>query len=112
MDIFCLTASLWDILDKERMCLYVILDAVCPPTSARFLDFRGFDAVALHPDRGHLYRALDRFRPCMRLIDFQKNDILTRTGMKRVRFVNCWRRRRKRCSLLPRVFLNKKRSNR
>ncbi len=47
----------------------------------------GGSMLLLYPDGRRLYRSLDRFRRRMRLIDFQKNDILTRTGMKRTRFM-------------------------
>ena len=87
MDVFCLTTSLWDILDMERMCLHVLQNTVCSASLSCLIDFWWLDALALYPDGRRLYRSLDRFRRRMRLIDFQKNDILTRTGMKRTRLM-------------------------
>lgn len=84
---FCLITSLWDILDMERMCLHVLQITLCPASLSCLIDFWWLDALALHPDGRCLYRTLDRFRPCVRLVDLQKNDILTRTGMKRTRFM-------------------------
>ncbi len=84
---FCLTASLLDILDMERMCPHVLQNTLCPTSLSCLIDFWWLDALALYPDGRRLYRSLDRFRRRMRLIDFQKNDIFTRTGMKRTRFM-------------------------
>ncbi len=84
---FCVTTFIWDILDIERMCLLVLQNILCPTSLSCLINFWWFDVLALYPDGGRLHRASRRFDTCMRLIDFQKNDILTRTGMKRTRFM-------------------------
>lgn len=71
----------------ERMCPHVLQNTLCPTSLSYLIDFWWLDALALYPDGRRLYRSLDRFRRRMRLIDFQKNDIFTRTGMKRTRFM-------------------------